>query len=76
MLLSESLWEPELEEPLSDPWLEAERRSLSLPSLLLLLSPPWERLCRLLVRRLLEPRLSSPLLPEASGDPLRWRRRR
>ena len=76
VLLSESLWEPELEEPLSDPWLEAERRSLSLPSLLLLLSPPWERLCCLLVRRLLEPRLSSLLLPEGPGEPLRWRRRR
>jgi hypothetical protein len=46
VLLSESLWEPELEEPLSDPRLEAERRSLSLLPLLLLLLPPRERPCR------------------------------
>ena len=46
VLLSESLWEPELEEPLSDPWLEAERRSLSLLPLLLLPPLPRERLCR------------------------------
>ena len=74
VLLSESLWEPEPVEPWSDSWLEAARRSLSPLPLLLLLPRPRERLCRLLERRLLEPRPSSLLLLESPGDPLRWRR--